>query len=223
MNQIEIGGELFYDIAGIVTPNRYVRPLTDGIAIHHTVGQTAFPDKNFSGSTMDEEIAHIKAINEFHIGKGYGGFGYNGIAFESGRCYSVGKMNGARAHVANHNNHLMGIVGAGTFTTQPMPLGVLLGLARMVKAGWKEYGTVTVKAHGLWVTDPAWATSCNGDMGRTQIPTIIKAAEALMVPPADPEKVKEAIRAALKDAYNNADLARLAAQIAYITGGKFCG
>lgn len=220
---IKIGNEEFHDISGIVTANRYVRPTTDGIAIHHTVGQTAFPDKNFNGTTMDEEIAHIVAINEYHITKGYGGFGYNGIAFESGRCYVVGQMNGARAHVANHNNHLLGLVAAGTFTDNAMPMGLFLALARMVKAAWVVYGQVLVGGHMEFVTDPAWATSCPGNGGMRSKLDIVRAARVLLVPPSDPEQAKAAIKAALLEAYNNADLPRLAAQIAYITGGKFCG
>lgn len=209
--QISFGGETFYDISGIVTPNRYIRPITDGFALHHTAVHT-------SADTEDTELQHIQGINQYHITKGYGGFGYNAIVFPSGRVYTVGICEGARAHVAGHNNHLAGFVLADDLTTNPVGLGLLLGGGRLLKALAVKYGSLSLKGHQEWVTDPPQATSCPGNRAMTVLGSFYTIARALI----DAEN-KSKIKEALREAYNNADLETLAKQIAYITGGRICG
>lgn len=218
------GGQEFYDISGIVTPNRYTRAGTDGVAIHHSVAQTEFPDRNANGTSLDEQIEHVKAINAFHISKGYGGFGYNGIAFRDGTVMTVGKAEGARAHVANHNNHLTGICMAGTFTDQEVPIGLVLGVARFLAAVEHTYGVRVTKAHRRWVTDPAWATACCGDRGEQAIGQMLMAKSAIIAKANDAldAEVRARIAAALRENAAKGDLEGLAGQIKYITGGRLC-
>lgn len=222
--KITWGGEEFYDISSIVAPDRYTRPGTDGAAIHHSVGQTEFPDRNMNGTSLDEMIEHVKAINTYHIQQGYGGFGYNAIAFRDGTVMTVGRAAGARAHVANHNNHLTGICMAGDFSDVPPPIGIKLGVARFLAAVDREYGVTTAKAHRQWVTDPAWATSCCGNQGVLAIGDMVLARNAIIRK--DQEAIETEIRskiaAVLLPNTLNADLEALAGQIKFLTGGRLC-
>lgn len=173
--RVSVGGELFFDIASLVTPNRYERPLTDGYAIHHTVGAQNFP-------TMQAELDHIEAINQQHIDAGYGGFGYNAIAFGSGRVYTVGDGGGGRAHVAFENGHLEGIAMAGNFQDNPVPFGLRLDVGRWLLAKFRQRGLHSVKPHREWVNTllhPEWATACCGDYGAGAIYSMLQVAAAL--------------------------------------------
>lgn len=222
------GGQEFYDISSIVSKDRFIRPGTDGCALHHTVGQTEFPDRNANGTSLDEMVAHVKAIDAYHIQQGYGGFGYNAIVFRDGTCMTVGRAAGARAHVAHQNDHLLGIAMAGDFSTSEVPVGIRLGVARIRAAMETEYGRWPIKAHRDWVAPehkPQWATSCCGNMGVLAIADIELAANAILRK--DREAVVAKIRAdiarALLPATVAADLETLAGQIAWLTNKRLCG
>lgn len=221
------GGQEFYDISGIVQPNRDTRPGTDGIAVHNTVGQTEFPDTNANGTALDEQIEHVKAIDRYHIAQGYGGFGYNAISFRDGTVMTVGKAEGVRAHVAYENYHLAGIAMAGDFSTEPVPIGCILGVARFLLAMQKDYGVNTVKGHREWVQPahlPQWATACPGDSGVSYIGQMVMAREALNGP--SPEELAREVRRRMTEAILpnvlNANLEGLAAQVKYLSGGQWC-
>lgn len=225
------GGQEFYDISGIVrldTAMGGTRPTTDGVAIHHSVGQTEFPDTNANGTSLDEMIAHIKAIDAFHVQQGYGGFGYNAIAFRDGTVCTVGKAAGQRAHVAFENWHLAGICGAGDFSTRAMPVGMYLGMARFCVAMEKEYGVRTVKGHTQWVNlaaHPTWGTACPGQAGLLSIGNILLAKAAIIAEQNEAldAAVRQKIAEALREAASKGDINTLAAQIKFITGGRVCG
>lgn len=225
------GGQEFYDISGIVKSDAVMggtRPATDGIAIHHSVGQTEFPDTNANGTSLDEMIAHIRAIDNYHVQQGYGGFGYNAIAFRDGTVCTVGRAAGQRAHVAFENWHLTGICGAGDFTSKPMPIGMFLGMARFCAAVEKEYGATAIRGHTQWVNlvaHPTWGTSCPGAAGLLSIGNILLAKTAIITgqQQALDQAVREKIAQALLPNAAKGDLTALAAQIKFITGGRVCG
>lgn len=225
--KITWGGEEFYDISGIVQPNRYTRPGTDGIAIHHTVGQTEFPDRNANGTNLDEMIAHVKAIDAYHVQQGYGGFGYNAIVFRDGTCMTVKQGEGARAHVAHQNDHLFGIAVAGTFTDQNVPLGAVLGVGRILAAIERNYGATVTKGHKSWVRPEhmaQWATACPGVKGEQYIGqmVLVKGAILAKANEALDQEVKRQITQALAENWSKANLDGLAAQIRWLTGGRLC-
>jgi len=221
------GSMEFYDISGIVTPNRYIRPGTDGLAVHHTVGQTEFPDRNANGTSLDEIVAHVKAIDAYHIEKGYGGFGYNAITFRDGTVCTVGQSEGARAHVANENDHLAGIAMAGDFSDDEVPLGLILGVGRWLAACSRVYGATAIKGHREWVQPQhlaQWATACPGDSGVSFIGKMIMTRDALLAGSNEAlaAEARRVISEALADNTQAANLDGLAAQIRYLTGGRLC-
>lgn len=225
------GGQEFYDISGIVRSDASMggtRPATDGLAIHHSVAQTEFPDKNANGSSLDEMIAHVKAIDAYHVQQGYGGFGYTSIGFRDGTVMTVGRSAGKRAHVAHENWHLAGHVMAGDFSTREVPIGCMLGAARVAAAVQKEYGASAVKGHNDWVAPanrPAWSTACPGAMGFAIIDDIIVARNAIMSKQEEALAlaIRQKIAAAIMPNVAKGDITAVAAQIRWLTGGKLCG
>jgi hypothetical protein len=214
------GGQEFWNIEGIVSPNRYTRMGTDGAAIHHSVAQQYFPD-------FDSKVAHVIATNKYHLDKGYGGYGYNAIAFEDGTVMTVGNASGGRAHVANQNGHLAGIEMAGDFSEEPVPIGIQLGVGRFLAAMQKEYGVTEVRGHRDWVAQqdkPQWATACPGDSGESFIGKMVMVRDALLAgsTAAIAKEVQRKIAEAIVPNAQTADLDALAGQIRYLTGGRLC-
>lgn len=161
---ISWGGDTFYDMSSIISPDRYQRYATYGVALHHSVGAAHFPDLNLSGSNMDEEIAHIRQIEAQHLAQGYGGFGYQAIAFASGRVYVAGDCMGARAHVAGRNGEIEGICMAGDYRVLRPAQPLIAGVARYYRARVNMLGVLTIKGHREWATSGN-ETSCPGDAG----------------------------------------------------------
>lgn len=228
--KITWGDQEFYDISGIVQSDALMggtRPGTDGVAIHHTVGQTEFPDKNANGTNLDEMIEHIKAIDRYHVQQQYGGFGYNAIVFRDGTVCVIGQGAGKRAHVAFENWHLFGIAIAGDFSTREIPMGAVLGVGRLLAAIEKVYGTTKVDGHRNWV-QPAhaaqWSSACPGDRGLQFIGQMVMVKVAIQnkVTEAVAAEVRRKITEVLAPTLVSGDLVALAGQIHWLTGGKVC-
>ena len=185
---ITFGGGTFTNIAGIVGPDFAQRPDTVGLAIHHSVTGDAQIDANMDGTTEDEEIALIEAINAYHRDvNGWGcGFGYNAAVAQSGRVYVVGPCLGKRAHVASRNHELAGIVMLGDFSTTEPSSEALAGAGRWVLAmDAMLSATLPVWGHRTWATATS-PTSCPGDGGDLAVPEIAKYKELAMPTDQDP-------------------------------------
>ena len=172
---ISFGGDSFFDISALVGADFEQRVATVGIAIHHSVTGDAQTDANQDGTTEDEEIALIEAINRYHRDvNGWGcGFGYNAAVAQSGRVYVVGPCLGRRAHVASRNHELMGIVLLGDYSSASPTPEAINGMGRLVTAmeAMLGSGVLTVRGHRDWAT-AASPTSCPGDGLEDAMPLI---------------------------------------------------
>lgn len=125
-----------------------------GVAIHHTV-TTISPS-----ATEAEEIAHIRAIDQYHVRQGWHGIGYHYLCFPSGRVYRVGW--GARAHVANRNHELIGIAWVADLSARKPNTYEIAAAATSLRDAWARIGSkVQVKGHRDWAVQ-GWGTSCPG-------------------------------------------------------------
>jgi len=142
--------------------------LTIGRAYHHTAVAWLRPN-----ATEADERNHVLMIDQYHYGKGWGGFGYNGIVFPSGRAYFCGDWDGARAHVSSRNHQLDGICFAGLMVGGVEPTEAALIGARELRAlSVAAHGELPEAGHGAWAL-PAYPTSCPGtDYGEAWIPKI---------------------------------------------------
>lgn len=125
-----------------------------GVAIHHTV-TTISPS-----ASEDEERAHIRAIDQFHVKQGWHGIGYHYLCFPSGRVYRVGW--GARAHVANRNHELVGIAWVADLSSRQPNIYEVAAAAVALRDAWARIGKqVEVKGHREWAVE-GWGTACPG-------------------------------------------------------------
>lgn len=147
-----------------------------GIAIHHSVSG----DYLGENATIEQELAHIRAIDQYHVGLDYGGFGYHTAAFASGRVYRCGE--GQRAHVAKRNHQLRGIVAIGTFTDRLPGPAQMAGILEAIRWHRADLGRdVEVAGHGAWAL-PGQGTGCPGELNHVNWEQLLSVA-----PPAPQE------------------------------------
>lgn len=150
------GDVVIFDATNLVTNPAGNRPqdpaLLIGIAIHHTVGRN-----NIENET--DERATIVAIDRQHVSQGFGGFGYHGIVFPSGRAYRCGE--GQRAHVKGRNHQLRGWVFSGTYTNVLPTDAAFEGMREALLEERARFGPLEVKGHSEWAL-PGEGTACPG-------------------------------------------------------------
>lgn len=134
--------------------------VVDRVVIHHSV--SGYPFNDPWPETEEQEIAHLRAIDGYHTGLGWGGFGYHLAAFVGGRSYYCGDLTGARAHVASQNHRAVGVVLIGTFTDTPPTPDQLQAAADAVAFARLYYpGRPIIGHRNMALTE--YPTSCPGD------------------------------------------------------------
>lgn len=117
-----------YPLADVWWRGAYSPAAITDTAIHHTAMGDLPAD-----ASVDDELAVLDCIYAFHVNaRGFGGIGYHGVAFPSGRAYLTCPLDRWGAHVAFENDHLWGFAAAGTYTNSVPPGGVLRGLSELV-------------------------------------------------------------------------------------------
>ena len=218
MKTIQLGGHEFVSHLGDLSDGFYSRPASAvlGAAIHHDAAFFDGADKNFNGTSLDEEVARVKAIHRMHTQtNGWAGIGYHILVAPSGRLHLVGDLLSVRAHVAHRNTELVGICGMGDFTARPPMLGTQLGYANALKACETAIGPLLpYRGHRDWVRPEhlaQWATACPGDMYKSWLGNLAAINEA---------QARRAIYAALEPNLMKGDLKALHAQIHWLTGAS---
>ncbi len=197
-----------------------------GLAIHHDAVAFEGGDRNFDGQTWDEEKGRMQASYNYHTkhypgyvpagdsGWNWPGMGYQMYCFPSGRIYEVGGLRTVRAHVAHRNTPLVGIVGAGDFTTQRPAVGLQLAYASASVYVWAWSGRVLpIDPHREWAVE-GWETACPGDSFTAWMPKVRRAAD--IIAKRQDEDADTRIRAALQPAWDKARWQFLHDQLAYI-------
>lgn len=128
-----------------------------GVAVHHSVTANLAPT-----ASEAEELAALKSIETYHTSIGYGLFAYHFATFPGGRAYRIGDTLGRRAHVAQRNHELVGVVNIGTFTDS-MPAAPQFEATReCIAEVERELGrTLRVSGHNNWAL-PGQGTACAG-------------------------------------------------------------
>ena len=173
----------FTDVVGELSDGFYRRTAAQitGIALHHDAAAFDGADRNFNGTTEDEEKARILASHRWHTQhNGWAGIGYHLYVFPSGRMWHVGDLLTIRAHVHSRNTSLVGIVAAGDFTYSAPPLGTVLAYANAIDAVNRQLRRpLPYKGHRSWAV-PGQETACPGETywQWIQVPAMVIAAIA---------------------------------------------
>jgi hypothetical protein len=134
-----------------------------GVAIHHDGVIMAPGDRDYSGSTLDEDLGRLATVYRHGLSQGWGGMPYHLVASPNGRCFVTLPLVFYGAHVALRNHELVGVALMGNFMyAQPGDLQ-LCAAGRALVAIWGVSGRLLpFKAHQEWAL-PEYPTSCAGD------------------------------------------------------------
>jgi len=141
--------------------------LLKGVAIHHDGVIFEAGDRDYSGDTLNEDLARLNAIYQRAIDQGWGRFPYHFVASPNGRTFYTNDISQYGAHVASRNHELLGIALMGNFVTSHPSDAHLCAAARALLAIWFLTHTLYgFRGHREWAL-PASPTSCPGDTWRT--------------------------------------------------------
>ncbi len=117
-----------YPLAPVWWRGAYTPAAITDIVIHHTAMGELPAD-----ASAEDELMVLDTIYAFHVNtRGFGGIGYHGVAFASGRAYITSSLLRWGAHVAFENDHLWGFAAAGDYSDSIPPEGTLRGLSELV-------------------------------------------------------------------------------------------
>lgn len=125
-----------------------------GLAVHHSATLSK------PGRTQAQEMATLMAIDRIHKQR-FGLFAYHMAAFRSGRVYWCGDFNTQRAHVAQRNHELRGVVVIGDFTREIMTVGHFSALSAALSVLSDAFPGREIRGHGDWAV-PSHPTVCPG-------------------------------------------------------------
>lgn len=129
----------------------------DGIAIHHTAGPVT------GDMATPEGIARIHILPDASRNKdAWPGIAYHVFITPDGTAYLTNRLETMSYHVANENNHLVGVCFVGDATEAPMTAAQLTTGKKVLAWLLQELNLKpeNVKGHGDWQT--AYGTECPG-------------------------------------------------------------
>ena len=137
--------------------------LLKGVAIHHDGVIFTAGDRDYSGDTLNEDLARLDAIYQRAVDQRWGRFPYHFVVSPNGRTFYTNDISHYGAHVASRNHELLGIALMGNFTASHPGDVLLCAAARALLAIWALTHTLYgFRGHREWAL-PSSPTSCPGD------------------------------------------------------------
>ena len=125
--------------------------------VHHTVSAGTF-------STLKQQIAHMRALENQHIGQGWSTIGYSFVIFPATKWYRRTRIfegrgwEGVPAAQANHNSGTIAVAVVGNFEVQKPGRRLERRLVHFWKRARKR-GITTLRGHR---DAPGQSTACPG-------------------------------------------------------------
>jgi hypothetical protein len=134
-----------------------------GFAVHHDAAVMEPGDRNYDGSTLDEDLRRLDLIYQVGLNNGWGGFPYHGVASPNGRFFYTCDLLNFGAHVARRNHELIGICLMGLFTHHEPGDKQLCAAGLGIVAFWHFLTRLRdLRGHREWAI-PSSPTQCPGD------------------------------------------------------------
>lgn len=173
-----------YPVANVPFRPVYSIPIAKLVIHHLEMGNLR------EGASQAEEIDVLDAVYAFHVNvREWGGVGYHGIAFRSGRSYITADWHRWGAHTYRENDDSRGFAVAGGWSDAIPPLSLRQSMAELVARHDGMYGEVLLTGHRDWV-----ATTCPGNPYKQWVPQL---RELIEEDDMDDARVKELIGEAL--------------------------
>lgn len=164
----QLGGKRLVDVRHlfpVAEPAGRLRDLVQlvGVGVHHDGVIMAPGDRNYSGSTLDEDLQRLRIIYGVALDWGWGGFPYHLVASPNGRVFYTLSIDYYGAHVARRNYELLGLALMGNFMDRPPGTPQLCAAGLALAAIQAELqGPDFFNGHGQYAMR-AYPTSCPGD------------------------------------------------------------
>lgn len=134
-----------------------------GAAVHHDAAIMAPGDRDFNGSTLDEDLERLEAIHRHSLTQGWGTFPYHMMASPNGRLFYTLDLRYYGAQVARRNHETVGLALMGDFTSRHPGDGQLCAAAMGLVVMMRRAGRLlALKGHREWAL-PGHGTACPGD------------------------------------------------------------
>ena len=134
-----------------------------GVAVHHDAVLFEGGDRNYNGSTLDEDLQRLDAIYQRGLDMQWGGFPYHFVCSPNNRVYYTQDVRHFGAQVAHRNHELVGVAGMGLFTNvepgDPLVCAYALGIISVYHFTGR---LLDVRGHREWAVAPD-PTACPGD------------------------------------------------------------
>jgi hypothetical protein len=151
-----------YPVAGVPFRPAYSTPITKLVIHHLEFGNLR------EGASQAEEMEVLDAVYAFHVNVRYwGGIGYHGISFRSGRSYITADWNRWGAHTYQENDDSRGFAVAGDWSNKVPPLSLRQSVADVVDRHDSLYFLAHLTGHRDFVK-----TTCPGDPYLQWVPNL---------------------------------------------------
>lgn len=166
-----IGRAIIFDVRHIFPPQhagsvgrpRLMSNLL-GLAVHHDGVIMAPGDRDYNGTTLNEDLERLGAIYRHGADQGWGGFPYQFVASPNGRLFYTTDVSLFGAHVARRNHELLGLALMGDFSATWPGQALLCAAGLGVVTAWHLAGRLLdVRGHREWAL-AGHPTVCPGDM-----------------------------------------------------------
>jgi len=144
-----------------------------GVGIHHDAVDFQPGDKNYNGTTLDEDITRLGAIYDYNLHR-LGGFPYPFVASPNGRLWYCRSIETWGAHIAGRNNVLGGIAIMGDYSKKEPSVEALCAVSLGCIIYWRAIGGLrAVQGHTDWAltSDP---TVCPGSLRGIWLPKVLQ-------------------------------------------------
>lgn len=134
-----------------------------GIAVHHDGVIMAAGDRDYNGTTLNEDLARLQAIYDRGISEGWGGFPYHTVSSPNNRTFYTQDVANYGAHVARRNHQLLGHAIMGDFSSRAPRDDQLCGAALGIITLYHATGRLLdFRGHREWAL-AGQGTQCPGD------------------------------------------------------------
>jgi len=148
VTKLEVGGLMVVDVrcafpdlaapcpaTGGLWPVQRFRELADlrGVVVHHDGVHFEAGDKDYDGTTLDEDLERLNAIYQQGLKQGWGGMPYHLIAsLNQGAVYLCRDVRTFGAHVEAANHLWVGVAGMGDFSDVAPSPALLCGYGKAI-------------------------------------------------------------------------------------------
>lgn len=163
--EIVVGGQRMADVRHLF-PDTLPRPRERrwivGLAVHHDGVLMAPGDRDYSGSTLDEDLERLRAIYNHSIDQGWKRFPYHFVASPNGRTFYTQDLWHNGSHVATRNADYIGLAVMGDYELAIPGHTACCAAGVAVAATWGWLMRLVALDPHYALAVPGWETVCPG-------------------------------------------------------------